>query len=180
MGQPSKPVAPRPANPIGYRIVRMMFDDFRDAEYVLSDFSGLLSLFDVGVVYVFFYVPSEGEIPIPFYVGETNMLPARIGDHFRAGFKDSTSFRVGEAARYLKERNNGCRVRVKYRRSSDSEALRKKDEGEIKARLRSHKAPILNSLRGWSYLCGKTEEECRTAVRAFCDQLISRAIIRAN
>jgi|SRR5579863_1047911 len=169
-----------PANPIlGYKIARMTFDDFRDVEYTLSDFSGLLSLLNVGVVYVFFYVPSEGEIPVPFYVGETNMLPARIGDHFRAGFKDPTSFRVGEAARYLKEKNNGCRIRVKYRRSSDSGALRRKDEAEIKAHLCSDKVPIL-TLRGWSYSCGKTEDECGAAVRDFCDELISRAAIRAN
>jgi hypothetical protein len=147
----------------------MNFDDFSIVSFSLSDFSGLLSLCGVGVVYVFFWVSEDGTL-IPFYVGETDVLPARVGDYCRAGFSASTDFKVGEAAKYLNDVKQR-RIVLKYKRSSDKKDERCKEEDAIADKLRSEGARLLNDFRGYKYATTSEDKE-RDAIWRFCDMLI--------
>jgi hypothetical protein len=129
----------------------------------------------VGFVYVFFWV-ADG-VEIPFYVGETDRFQGRMNDYWQAQFAAPTDFKVGEAAKYLKEVTN-CRIVVKYKRSADQKAERCKEEDAIKQRLRSEGVQLLDDVPGYKYGTTSKEERSarilreRDAVRGFCDMLI--------
>jgi hypothetical protein len=148
----------------------MNFDGFRVVDFSLSDFSGLLSLCGVGVVYVFFWISEEDGTPVPFYVGETNVLPARLGDYCRAAFAASTDFKVGEAAKYLSAVKHR-RIVLKYKRSADEKAQRCEEEDAIASQMRTEGVRLLNDFRGYKYATASIDGE-RAAIHQFCDSLV--------
>jgi hypothetical protein len=65
-----------------------------------SDFTHTMEFTSpVGVVYAFFLVANEKEIP--FYIGETGGFIARMGTYCAGSFGAATDFKVGAAVKYL-------------------------------------------------------------------------------
>jgi len=138
----------------------MDFDGF--SEVTFSPAKGQLPE-SGGFVYIFFWVADRVETPI--YVGQTNGLAKRMEDYEQANFAASTDFRVGEAAKYLRN-TRMCRVVVKYKPSKDPP----KDEREIIRTLVLEGARLLNCLPSYDYHQADEESE-REAVQRFCDML---------
>jgi hypothetical protein len=117
----------------------------------------------IGVVYVFFWV--AGGVRTPFYVGQTGRFLPRMEDYCAADFAASTDFKVGEAAKYLKNTMN-YDVVVGYRLSADP----CKDESEIICELRIKRVRLLNDLPGYDYRTADINDQ-KKEVQKFCDDL---------
>jgi hypothetical protein len=119
-------------------------------------------------VYVVFYV--RYNIEKPFYVGETDSFPSRMGDYLRANFKAATDFKVGEAISYLMAQEN-VRIRVGFHECQDRQSAKKQEEQIIES-LHKEGVQLLNDLGGYSYRAGANKVNERTRVRKFCDDNI--------
>ncbi len=121
-----------------------------------------------GVVYVFYAVKDGKEIP--FYVGETGSFVCRMVDYSRARFDPPTDFNVGEAVKYLRDQKS-YQIKVKFGRSSDLEAERRKDEDQTKQGFLSKNWLLLNNKIGYD---PKTQDKDiqRKRVQDLCDDII--------
>lgn len=108
----------------------------------LSDYSGSGAY----VIYA-----ARGDDKIPFYVGESANIIARLGDYARASFQAATDFKVGRTVRFLQER--GYKIRVEIEWTSD----RKARESELIERHDNQ--PLLNNVPGYDRKNAKEDEE---------------------
>lgn len=88
---------------------------------------------------------------LPFYVGESATILARLGDYARASFSAATDFKVGRTIRLLEER--GYEVLVEIEWTSD----RKAREKELIERHGDR--PLLNSVAGYDYKTANEDAE---------------------
>lgn len=94
---------------------------------------------------------ARGGDKIPFYVGESAKIVARLGDYARASFQAATDFKVGRTVRLLEER--GYEILVEIEWTSD----RKARESEL---IKRHgDRSLLNSVAGYDYKTAKEDEE---------------------
>jgi ribosomal 50S subunit-recycling heat shock protein len=80
-------------------------------------------------------------VKVPFYDGEAHNVPARMVDYQRAAFAASTDFKVGEAIRYLEQKN--IQVEVEIRECPDRRSAKDRQDQMI-AKHRSEGTPLLN------------------------------------
>ncbi|MDE0488292.1 MAG: GIY-YIG nuclease family protein [Gammaproteobacteria bacterium] len=100
-------------------------------------------------VYVIY--ATRGDDKIPFYIGQSKNVAARLGDYARASFAADTDFKVGRTVRLLEER--GYEILVEIERTSDRWAR----EREL---IKRHSdRPLLNSVPGYKYKTAKEDEE---------------------
>lgn len=121
-----------------------------------------------GFIYVIFWVANEKATP--FYVGETDRLSARMQDYIQASFKASTDFKVGEAIKYLQQRNYS--IAVKCKPAGPNKVDRMDEEREVVRRLHIEGFQLLNDLRGYNYRTANEEKE-RIAIQMFCENLVA-------
>jgi len=93
---------------------------------------------------------AKGDVKIPFYVGESAKIVARLGDYARASFAAATDFKVGRTLRLLEE--IGYEILVEIEWTSD----RKARESELTERHSDR--PLLNYLVGYNYTTAKEQE----------------------
>jgi hypothetical protein len=122
-----------------------------------------------GFVYVLFWMGADNR-EVPFYVGQTQSAWGRFNDYYWADFRAATDFKVGEAVRYLWERN--YRVIARYTPSANPS----QDENDTTAKLSEEKNILLNRRLGYSYRQGTTEAQQRARVRRFIDDLLADKI----
>lgn len=127
-----------------------------------------------GFVYVFYWI--NGGIEVPFYVGETSRLSERMNEHGKAYFSCETDFRVGECIRYLKEIKK-YQVVFGYRRSSDHEIERLREEDGIIEKLHLTGALLLNHFRSYSHYVDEETVE-RERLQKFCEASIELQNLR--
>ena len=94
-----------------------------------------------------------------------------MSDYRNACFSAETDFRVGECIRYLKG-GKQYRVIFRYRRSSDQEIVRLREEDDIIEKLHLTGALLLNHFRSYSHYVDKEMVE-RERLQKFCDASIT-------
>ena len=112
-------------------------------------------------------VEAEGQ-SFPLYVGQTQRLLGRIEDYQAAQFHAPTDFRVGEAIRYLCEKQ--CVVRFLYKPTN----AHLKDEKVLIRELLLRGCALLNFLGAFDYKTASPIDE-RLLVRRFCDMALARS-----
>lgn len=100
-------------------------------------------------VYVIY--AARGDDTIPFYVGQSKNIAARLGDYARASFAAETDFKVGRTVRLLEER--GYEILVEIEWTSDRMAR----ESELIERHSDR--PLLNTVPGYKYKTANEDEE---------------------
>jgi len=143
-----------------------MFENF-----VLADFppaKGFTPENRKGFVYVLYWMSRE--IEVPFYIGETDGLSARMNNYCVGSFSAPTDFRVCECIRYFKD-NKNCRVIVRYKTSSDRKAERLREEADIREALHLSGALLLNHFRSHNYRVDRDVDE-RKRLHMFCEASI--------
>ena len=131
---------------------------------ILNEFDVIDFPKNTSAVYIILFVKNGKEIPL--YIGQTKRLYGRIGDYGTANFTASTDFKVGEAIKYLW--NKEMKVIIRFSFSED----RKKKETEIIKILQSEGYRLLNELKGYKYENDNENVE-RERVRKFCDNIIN-------
>ena len=102
-------------------------------------------------VYVIY--AARGDDKIPFYVGQSKNIAARLGDYARAAFKAPPDFKVGRTVRLLEER--GYEILVEIEWTSDRRAR----ESELIKRHRHSNRPLLNDEQAASYNYNTAKED---------------------
>jgi hypothetical protein len=141
-----------------------MLDSFATSDFP-PELGSLPDLAD-GYVYVMCY--ERDGIEVPFYVGQTKQIAARMGDYMSAYFTCPTDFRVGEAARYFVEKH-GLRVTVRYK----SSANRERDEYMLIRQVQLTGIRLLNDFVSFDYTSAREDEERRVTHR-ICDILLAK------
>lgn len=98
-------------------------------------------------------------------------MSARMQDYCQASFKASTDFKVGEAIKYLQQKNYDIVVKSKQA-AGVSKIHRTKEEREIIRKLHLEGLQLLNDFRGYDYRTASEDEE-RMAIQMFCDNLVA-------
>lgn len=118
-----------------------------------------------GFVYIFCWV--NGKAEIPFYVGQTNGLLRRMNDYRLANFTACTDFCVGEAIKYL--RNKNYQIRVRYNPSPDPQ----RQEKVIIRRLLVCGVWLVNCLPRYEYRTDSQDDE-RLVVQRSCEMFTEK------
>jgi hypothetical protein len=111
----------------------------------LSDFVELPFPDDGDIVYVLCFVRTGQTDCVPVYVGESSRHFGRFGDYVSGQFSAPTDFKVGEAIKWLRERD--YRVIIKYKESTS----RREEEASLIASLKGQPLTLLNDLKGYNY-----------------------------
>lgn len=98
-------------------------------------------------VYVIY--ATRGDDKIPFYIGQSKNVAARLGDYARASFAADTDFKVGRTVQLLEER--GYEILVEIERTSD----RWPREKEL---IERHRGRLLNDEPGYNYNTANADE----------------------
>jgi len=135
--------------------MRLDFSQFQEIEFPAYP----------NIVYVLCYIRAEDTEAIPFYVGESSRHIGRLGDYVSAKFSAVTDYKVGEAVKYLQEKN--IRVVIRFRKSD----ARKKEEKYIH-QLLSDALPsnLLNNIHFRHD--GSDANSERIAIRKFIDRIL--------
>lgn len=110
-------------------------------------------------VYVI-YAARQGR-RIPFYVGESAKIIARLGDYARASFEAPTDFKVGRTARLLEERNYDILVGIEWtldRRTRERELIERHSD-----------RPLLNRVQGYDYKTMSKDEYMAVLEKFVCE-----------
>jgi len=107
----------------------------------------------------------------PFYIGQSSRNIGRLGDYISAKFSASTDFKVGEAVRYLYNKN--YQVVVRYSPSDN----KLEDESRLLIKCKRIGLPMLNDLKGYDYKTAIEMEE-REKIQDYVEYLLST--IREN
>ena len=111
---------------------------------------------------VYVFCAARGDDNIPFYVGESEKVAARLGEYARASFKAQTDFRVGRAARLLEERGYEILVEIEW---IPGKKARKAREKEL---IKRHgDRPLMNSVGKYNYKKTASEEEVMAVLKDY-------------
>ncbi len=98
---------------------------------------------------------------IPFYVGESEKIIARLGDYARASFRAPTDFKVGRTARLLGKRNYDILVEIEW-------TLDRKTR-ELELIERHSDQPLLNRVQGYDYKTMSKDEYMAVLEKFVCE-----------
>jgi hypothetical protein len=118
-------------------------------------------------VYVLYFSLPNSAVRIPFYVGQTDSIPSRIGDYLRANFNAPTDFKVGEAIKLLRER--GCDVFIRFKYTE----YRRPAEKDLINKLGAD-YHLLNKLNGYRYETADKQEQ-RIKISDFVEKMLAVA-----
>jgi len=145
----------------------MTFDDFESMEVVHRS--------EQGFVYVLCWKQDDKEVP--FYVGQTQAIWGRMNDYHWGQFQASTDFRIGQAIRYLSERN--LRVVSRYKQVDGTRPDWRRREAQMIKELETEGWLLLNSMASYRYLESNEDLE-RSRVEGFMEQVRKNATTKLS